>query len=127
MDYPKLIEPIAQGKTQVVYGVRDLSGQRPLMRWGNTFLTWLTNMLYGVNLKDMETCYKVMTLSVIRGFTIECNRFDIEPEITAKIIRRGYKIYEVPISYQPRANKKLSPWRDGWPAIKTLIKYRFWA
>jgi dolichol-phosphate mannosyltransferase len=125
-DYPALLEPIIAGKAQVVYGVRRFRGQKVLLQLGNQFLTLMTNLLYGVHLHDMETCYKVMQTEIARGLNIECNRFDLEPEITAKIIRQGYPIYEVPISYQPRQAKKLSPWKDGWPALRTLLKYRGW-
>lgn len=125
-DYPALLEPILTGKAQVVYGVRDLSSQKPMVRWGNKFLTWLTNRLYGARLHDMETCYKVMRASIAKSLQIECNRFDLEPEITAKILRQGYTIYEVPISYVPREEKKLSPWKDGWPAVRALWRYRRW-
>jgi len=124
MDYPKLIEPIERGEAQVVYGVRNLAGQSLLLRWGNRFLTFVTNLLLGTHLHDMETCYKLMTAEVVSGMTIESNRFDIEPEITAKIVNRGYTIHEVPISYHPRKEKKLSPWRDGLPALRALWKYR---
>jgi len=125
-DYPALLEPIRAGEAQVVYGVRDLSAQRPLIRLGNRLLTALTNLLYGVHLKDMETCYKVMTVNLARSLRIECNRFDLEPEITAKIIRQGYEIHQVPVSYHPREEKKLSPWRDGLPALGALLRYRWW-
>ncbi|MCD6520881.1 MAG: glycosyltransferase family 2 protein [Anaerolineae bacterium] len=125
-DYPALLQPIIEGKAQVVYGVRDLSEQALLMRLGNKFLTAVTNLLYGVRLHDMETCYKVMTAEIAKSLEIECNRFDLEPEITAKIIRQGHKIHEVPISYHPRKEKKLSPWRDGLPALRALLKYRWW-
>ena len=125
-DYHALLRPILGGEAKVVYGVRDLSGQKLLVRWGNRLLTVLTNLLYGVQLHDMETCYKVMTAEVARRLDIECNRFDLEPEITAKIIRQGYRIHEVPISYQPRVEKKLSPWRDGFPAVRALLAYRRW-
>lgn len=125
-DYPGLLEPLLAGKAQAVYGVRDLSGQRPFIRLGNWLLTALTNLLYGVHLKDMETCYKVMTADLARSLDIECSRFDLEPEITAKIVRQGYEIYQVPISYHPREQKKLSPWRDGFPALRALLKYRRW-
>jgi len=125
-DYHRLIEPIAQGRAKVVFGVRHLDGQRPLLRWGNRLLTWLTNFIYGVRLHDMETCYKVMTADIARHLDIECNRFDLEPEITAKIIRQGYPILEVPISYEPREEKKLSPWKDGLPALRALLRYRLW-
>ena len=125
-DYPALIEPIQNGKARVVYGVRSFKGQKTLLRLGNKGLTWLTNILYGVHLHDMETCYKVMELDIARCLDIECNRFDLEPEITAKVIRQGIKIYEVPVSYEPREEKKLSPWRDGFPALKALWRYRHW-
>ncbi len=125
-DYGKLLGPIIDGQAQVVYGVRDLSAQKPMVRLGNRFLTWMTNLLYGAHLRDMETCYKLMTIEVAQSLDIECNRFDLEPEITAKILRQGYEIHQVPISYVPREEKKLSPWRDGWPALKALLKYRFW-
>ena len=125
-DYPRLLEPLLAGKAQAVYGVRDLSGQRPFIRLGNWLLTALANLLYGVRLEDMETCYKVMTADLARSLDIECSRFDLEPEITAKIVRQGYEIYQVPISYHPREQKKLSPWRDGFPALRALLKYRRW-
>jgi glycosyltransferase involved in cell wall biosynthesis len=124
-DYPALLAPIIEGRAQVVYGVRDVSGQKWLFSLGNRFLTALTNLIYGVRLRDMETCYKVMTADIARRLDIECNRFDMEPEITAKIIRLGHKIHEVPIAYEPREEKKLSP-KDGLPAVRALLKYRFW-
>ena len=125
-DYAALLQPILDGAARVVYGVRDLASQKLMFRLGNQTLTWLTNVLYGVRLKDMETCYKVMTADIAHSLSIECNRFDLEPEITAKIIRQGYEIHQVPISYEPREAKKLSPWRDGWPALRALLRYRFW-
>ena len=125
-DYPALLEPILKGEARAVYGVRDLRGQKPLLYLGNKLLTILTNLLYGVHLHDMETCYKVMTVEVARNLDLECNRFDLEPEITAKIIRQGHRIREVPISYHPRKEKKLSPWRDGLPALQALLRYRHW-
>lgn len=124
-DYGKLLQPILEGKSRVVYGVRTLREQDTLRRWGNQFLTLVTNLLYGVRIQDMETCYKMVSKEVIDQFTIKSNRFDIEPEITAKILKRGYRIYEVPISYTPRRERKLSPWKDGLPALWALIKYRF--
>jgi len=124
-DFVELIKPIAAGKAQVVYGMRNLDSQRWFMRVGNRFLTILTNLFYGSNLNDMETCYKMMTRRVFRGLDLECRRFDVEAEITAKILRRGYHIHEVPIQYEARyENKKLSP-LDGFPAIRALLKYRF--
>ena len=126
-DYEALLEPLVSGKAHVVYGVRSFAEQKFLMRFGNKVLTFLTNLLYGVNLQDMETCYKLMRTDIARRLDIECNRFDLEPEITAKVVRLGYEIHEVPISYDPREEKKLSPWRDGWPALRALLKYRFWS
>jgi dolichol-phosphate mannosyltransferase len=124
-DFHKLIEPIVKGHTKVVYGVRNLGTQKWYMAFGNKFLTFMTNLLYQIKLNDMETCYKTMSSEVVRGMKLECRRFDVEAELTAKIARRGYKIIEVPISYfARREQKKLSP-LDGWPAIRALIKYRF--
>ena len=125
-DYAILLEPILRGDVQVVYGVRSLADQDLLFRLGNKLLTLLTNLLYGVRLHDMETCYKVMTADIARSLDIECNRFDLEPEISAKIIRQGYRIHQVPISYHPRQEKKLSAWKDGLPALRALLKYRRW-
>ncbi len=125
-DYPALLKPILQGEARVVYGVRDLTGQKLMIQLGNNLLTALTNLLYGVHLRDMETCYKVMTADIAKGLDIQSNHFDLEPEITAKIVRQGYEIRQVPISYAPRAEKKLSPWKDGLPALRALLKYRRW-
>ena len=125
-DLPGLLQPVIEGRAKVVYGVRSLDGQKPLMRLGNRFLTWLTNRVYGLRIHDMETGYKLMRAEVARGLQIECQRFDMEPEITAKIARRGYAIHEVPISYKPREEKKLSPWRDGLPAVRAIWRYRNW-
>jgi glycosyltransferase involved in cell wall biosynthesis len=124
-DYPKLLQPIVDGQAQVVYGVRNLGEQSWLRRWGNHFLTWATNLIYGSRLRDMETCYKLLPTALARQLQIRANRFDLEPEITAKLLKRGYRIHEVPISYHPRAERKLSPWRDGPPGLWALIKYRF--
>ena len=124
-DYPRLLAPILAGEAQVIYGVRSFAGQKPLLRWGNQFLTSVTNLLYGARLHDMETCYKLLPGDLFRTLDLECHRFDMEPEITAKVLRRGYHIHEVPISYEPRGAKKLSPWRDGLPALWALLKYRW--
>ncbi len=126
-DYPRLVTPIADGRARVVFGVRSLGGQKLLLRAGNLLLTGITNLLYGLHLHDMETCYKVMTTDIARSLNIECSRFDLEPEITAKIARLGETIWEVPISYAPREQKKLSPWKDGLPALKALLRYRRWS
>jgi dolichol-phosphate mannosyltransferase len=124
-EYVKLLHPILQGEAEVVYGARSLKGQKWLFRNGNRLLTWITNLLYGSRLHDMETCYKLVPTELFRGLEIRCNRFDLEPEITAKLLRRGCRIQEVPISYFPRGDKKLSAWRDGMPAILTLFRLRF--
>jgi glycosyltransferase involved in cell wall biosynthesis len=129
-DWPKLLDPILRGKARVVYGSR-FTGERknmlPLHWIGNRFLSLVTNVLYSSTLSDMETCYKLFDRKVLEGITVESNRFDFEPEITAKILRRGFRIYEVPISYAGREateGKKIT-WRDGFGALKALIKYRF--
>jgi glycosyltransferase involved in cell wall biosynthesis len=124
-DYPKLLDPIVSCEAQVVYGVRDLDSQEFLFRFGNQFLTFATNILYGSNLSDMETCYKLMPREVMLSLNLQATRFQIEPEITGKLLRRGYAIHEVPIWYSARKEKKLSAWKDGLPALWTLLKYRF--
>lgn len=124
-DFLRLIEPIVKGQTKVVYGVRDLGSQRWFMAMGNRFVTLATNVLYGVSLKDMETCYKTLAREVIDGLTLECRRFDVEAELTAKILRRGYKITEMPIHYVARYEEKKLSAMDGLPTIKALLKYRF--
>ncbi len=123
-DYPRLLEPVRNGAAQVVYGVRDLSGQKTSTRLGNQFLTLVTNLLYGSHISDMETCYKLMPREVMLSLDLRPSRFQIEPEITAKLLRKGYRIAEVPIWYKPRKDKKLNPWKDGLPALWTLLKYR---
>jgi glycosyltransferase involved in cell wall biosynthesis len=130
LDWPKLLEPILRRKAQVVYGSR-FTGERknmlPLHWVGNRFLSLVTNLLYSSTLSDMETCYKLFDRRVLEGITIRSDRFDFEPEITAKVLRRGYRIYEVPISYagrEPDEGKKIT-WRDGIGALKALVKYRF--
>ncbi len=124
-EYVKLLHPILSNQAQVVYGARSLEGQKWLFRNGNRFLSWLTSVLYGAHLHDMETCYKLIPTQLFQELDIRCNRFDLEPEITAKLLRGGYKIQEVPISYRPRGDKKLSAWRDGMPALLTLLRLRF--
>ena len=129
-DWPALLAPILKGKASVVYGSR-FTGQRknliPLHWAGNRLLSLVTNVLYSSTLSDMETCYKVFDRRVIEGITIVSNRFDFEPEITAKVLRRGFRIYEVPISYAGREfdeGKKIT-WKDGLGALRALIKFRF--
>jgi len=124
-DYLKLLEPITSGKARVVYGVRSLIDQKTFVRLGNQFLTLVTNLLYGARVSDMETCYKMMPREVMLSLALRPSRFQIEPEITAKLLRQGFRICEVPISYKPREAKKLNPWKDGLPALWTLVKYRF--
>ncbi len=109
----------------VVYGCRDLSPQKLTTRWGNLFLTMMTNLLFGSHIHDMETCYKLMPGAMARVLPMEGRRFEIEPEITSCILQAGYTILEVPISYNPRTEKKLSPWKDGWPALAMLFNRRF--
>ncbi|MEZ4708578.1 MAG: glycosyltransferase family 2 protein [Caldilineaceae bacterium] len=130
-DYVKLMSPILEGQCNVVYGSRFLGGPRSAMTWshmlGNRGLTLITNLLFGAILSDMETCYKCFRREVITDMPLHSRRFEIEPELTAKILRRGYTIFEVPIRYNGREfhdGKKIS-WRDGIPAVRTLIKYRF--
>jgi glycosyltransferase involved in cell wall biosynthesis len=125
-DYTKLIKPIEDGETDVVYGVRSLETQRIIMRLGNHFVTWVTNILHGQKLKDMETCYKVMKREIAQKLELESHGYDIEAEITSKIFQLGKSIHQLPISYAARyENKKLSP-LDGIPTIKALLKYRNW-
>lgn len=128
-DIPRLLAPVVAGTATVVYGSRPLdgSGGRWLLDFGNRALTWLTNLIYGTRLHDMETCYKLLPTSLLRGFHLECRRFDMEPEITAKVVRSGHRIVEVPIDYRPRTGgKKLSARRDGLPALQALVRYRDW-
>jgi glycosyltransferase involved in cell wall biosynthesis len=129
-DWPRLLEPILKHKAAVVYGSR-FTGERKnmlLLHWiGNRFLSVVTNVLYSSTLSDMETCYKLFDRRVLEGMVLVSNRFDFEPEITAKVLRRGYRIYEVPISYAGREvdeGKKIT-WRDGFGAMKALIRFRF--
>ena len=129
-DWPLLLDPVLRGKARVVYGSR-FTGQRknmmPLHWIGNRFLSLVTNILYSSTMSDMETCYKLFDRRVLEGITIESDRFAFEPEITAKVLRRGFRIYEVPISYAGREadeGKKIT-WRDGFSALSALIRYRF--
>ncbi len=130
-EYPVLLRPIEEGISNVVYGSRFLGGPRKAMFFwnmvANRTLTLVTNMLYNAILSDMETCYKVFRAEVIRDMPLRSRRFDFEPEVTAKVLKRGYRIYEVPISYNGREwdeGKKIS-WRDGVIALWTLLYYRF--
>ena len=125
-EFPRLLAPIAAGKADIVYGVRSLKTQKQVMRSGNQFVTLMTNLMYRQRLQDMETCNKMMRRDIALGLDLECRRFDVEAEITAKLIRSGYTIHELPISYTARyENKKLSP-LDGLPTLRALWKYRRW-
>ncbi len=129
-DWPRLLAPLLKGRARVVYGSRFTGERRNMLflHWvGNRFLSLVTNMLYNSTLSDMETCYKLFDRDVLDGVRLEANRFDFEPEFTAKVLRRGIRIYEVPISYagrEPDEGKKIT-WQDGVVALWTLVKYRF--
>jgi glycosyltransferase involved in cell wall biosynthesis len=130
-EYPVLIQPILEGKADVVFGSRFAGGaHRVLYYWhsvGNKFLTMCSNMATNLNLTDMETCYKAFRREVIQKITIEENRFGFEPEITAKVAALGVSVFEVPISYNGRTyleGKKIN-WRDGVSAFRCIFKYNF--
>jgi glycosyltransferase involved in cell wall biosynthesis len=129
-EFPDLVSLIAQGRADVVYGSRFLGRHRVFLFThyaGNRLLTILTNILYNTILTDMETCYKAMRAEVLRSFSLQSNGFGIEPELTAKIFKRKYRVYEVPITYDGRGyeeGKKIT-WRDGVVALWVLLKYRF--
>lgn len=129
-DYGKLLEPILDGRADVVYGSRFLGGpHRVLFFWhylGNMVLTLLSNMLTNLNLTDMETCYKAFTRQVLNSLHLKCDRFGFEPEFTSKVARKKFRIYEVPISYSGRdysEGKKIG-WKDGVAAIWFIIRFR---
>jgi glycosyltransferase involved in cell wall biosynthesis len=129
-EYPELIELICTGRADVVYGSRFIGRHRVFLFThflGNRLLTLMTNVLYNTMLTDMETCFKAMRVEVLRSMTLRSERFGIEPELTAKIFKRGYRVYEVPITYDGRGyeeGKKIT-WKDGIVAVWTLLKYRF--
>ena len=132
-DYPALLEPIEQDLADVVYGSRLLGGRphRVLFFWhylGNRWVTTLSNMFTNLNLSDMEVGYKVFKAEVLKGLRIKSNRFGVEPELTAKIAKGGWRIYEVPIQYHGRdyAHGKKITWRDGIAALFHIIRFRFW-
>jgi len=125
-DYSRLIEMYTSNDAQAVYGVRDLSRRSRLMRWGNQGMTMATNILYGQKLHDMETCYKLIERRLFQSLELQSKRFEIEAEITAKLLRSGVQIHEAPIRYEHREEgKKLTPW-DGIPTLHKLISCRFW-
>jgi glycosyltransferase involved in cell wall biosynthesis len=130
-DYPTLVKPLEEGIADVVYGSRFLGGpRRVVMFWhmiANFLLTFMTNILYNTILSDMETGYKVFRKEVIEGMPLRAKRFDFEPEFTAKVLKRKYRIFEVPISFNPRdySEGKKIKLKDAFEAVWTLIKYRF--
>jgi glycosyltransferase involved in cell wall biosynthesis len=129
-EYSVLTPLITSGRADVVFGSRFLGTHRVFLLThylGNLLITFVTNVLYNTMLTDMETCYKLMRIDVLRSMELQSNGFGIEPEITAKVFKRGYKVYEVPISYDGRGyeeGKKIT-WRDGLVALWVLLKYRF--
>ncbi len=129
-DIPTLFEPIQNGRIEIVYGSRFIGPHLNLLFWhrlGNQLLNFVVNILYNTTLSDMETCYKLLPTDVFRSLKITSNNFDIEPEITCKLLLKGYKIYEVPISYIGRdfsEGKKIT-WRDGIGALRTILRLRF--
>ncbi|MCP4359560.1 MAG: glycosyltransferase family 2 protein [Chloroflexi bacterium] len=124
-DYLALLAAYRQNQTQAVYGVRNLEERSRLMRWGNQTMTMVTNVLYGCKLHDMETCYKLIDRKLMQDLQLSSRGFEIEAEITAKLLRRGINIVEAPIQYEHRKEgKKLTPW-DGLPTVKTLVRYRW--
>jgi glycosyltransferase involved in cell wall biosynthesis len=129
-EYHHLIRPIVDGRADVVYGSRFLGGQRKgklAFYLANRALAGLTNVLYRSHLTDIETCYKVLRKDVVPSLKLRASRFEIEPEMTAQILKRGYRILELPIGYTPRsdeAGKKIS-WKDGFAAVYMLVQQRF--
>ncbi len=129
-DILTMLDPVARGKAEVVYGSRFTGQRRNMFFWhwiGNQFLTLITNILYNTTLSDMETCYKLMPVKLAKSLNLKARHFEFEPEVTAKILKRGIRIWEVPISYAGREyqeGKKIT-WKDALPALFTLIKYRF--
>ncbi len=129
-EYPALIAPLEAGETDVVFGSRFLAG-RPTMTflqyWGNRVMNICVNILYGTRLTDVETCYQVFRREAVQGMPLESNHFAFTVELTVKLIKRGYRIREIPIQYIPRgrsAGKKVY-WADGFASLWTLFKYRF--
>lgn len=130
-EYPVLLGPVLDGRADVVYGSRFLGGpHRVLFFWhylGNKFLTLVSNAVNNLNLTDMETCYKVFRREVLGQISVKSNRFGFEPEFTAKVAKKGFRIYEVPISYSGRSyseGKKIT-WKDGIVAIFAILRFRF--
>jgi glycosyltransferase involved in cell wall biosynthesis len=129
-DFPELIRPITELGADASYGSRFMGPHRVFLYWhyaANRLLTFMTNVLFDTMLTDMETGYKAVRTEILRDMRLRSNTFDIEPEITAKLFKRGARVYEVPITYDGRdySEGKKVTWRDGFPALWTLIKYRF--
>ena len=126
-----MIKPLQEGKTSVVYGSRFLNGRNnapPMTYIGNKLLAIFVNLLFGCHITDESTCYKAFDANLLKSFRLECRRFDFCPEVTAKTLRAGHRIIEVPISYFPRTaaeGKKLKYLSDGLKAVWTLIKYKY--
>ncbi len=129
-DWPRLLAPVLKGKAQVVYGSRFIGERRTMRYWPHLrhrFLSLVADVLYNVNLSDIETCYKLFDRSVLDGLTIESDRFEFEPEVTAKVLRHGHRIYEVPISFAEREQEEGRKYTrvDTARALATLVKHRF--
>jgi glycosyltransferase involved in cell wall biosynthesis len=128
-DLVRMLRPFQEGQARVVYGSRFTGEHRNMFFWhwiGNRFLSLVTNLMFNTTLSDMETCYKMFDAELLRSFNLSANRFDFEPEVTATALRLGERIWEVPISYAGREmheGKKIT-WRDGFPALATLIRLR---
>jgi glycosyltransferase involved in cell wall biosynthesis len=129
-EYPELIDLIVRGKADAVFGSRFIGRHRCFLfthYLANLFLNLVTNVLYNTTMTDMETCFKAVRADLLKSLELKSDRFGIEPEITAKLFKRGARVYEVPITYEGRdysEGKKIS-WKDGFPALWTLVKYRF--
>ena len=129
-EFPELIDLIVKGKADAVFGSRFLGRHRCFLfthYLANLFLNLVTNVLYNTTMTDMETCHKAVRADLLKSLALRSDRFGIEPEITAKLFKRGARVYEVPITYEGRdyAEGKKITWRDGFPALWALVKYRF--
>ncbi|MDI3339913.1 MAG: glycosyltransferase family 2 protein [Sphaerobacter sp.] len=129
-DYPRLLRPIQEGRAKVVYGSRFLGEHKAMYVWnavGNRFLTLVTNILFNTTLTDMETCYKAFTADLACALRLRSDRWGFDPEITAKLLKTGNRIYEVPIAYNGReyGDGKKIRWKDGLTVLATLLRYRF--
>lgn len=128
-EIPLLLEPILKGRSEVVYGSRFLGAHSNLLFWhrlGNDFLNFLVNLLFNSTLSDMETCYKLLPRELMQSLDLKANKFDLEPEITCKILKKGIRIYEVPINYVGRdfSEGKKATWKDGFVALRMIFTLR---